>query len=181
MKALSKGADMRFRFWPFLALLVGILPILGCATIIKGSQQQVAFRSDPDNAKVSVYDADGALVADGRTPITLPLKKGAGYFQAAKYKVVFEADGYTKKEIWLTGSLDAGWYIVGNLFFGEFLGWLIVDPLSGAMWTLNPSAVQGRLDKSLSMAPDGGLHIVLASDVPQNLLALATPVTSSGE
>jgi hypothetical protein len=169
---------MRFRFWPFLALLVGILPILGCATIIKGSQQQVAFRSDPDNAKVSVYDADGALVADGRTPITLPLKKGAGYFQAAKYKVVFEADGYTKKEIWLTGSLEAGWYIVGNFFIGGLIGWLIVDPLTGAMWTLSPETVQGHLDKSLSMVPNGGLRVVLLSEVPQNLLALATPIPS---
>ena len=169
---------MRHRFLPFLALLVGILPFMACATLIKGSEQRIDFRSDPDNAKVSVYDAAGALVADGRTPVTIPLRKGSGYFQAAKYRVVFEAPGYEKKEVWITGSLEAGWYLAGNFVVGAFIGWLIVDPISGAMWTLNPSTVKGELGKSLSMAPDGGLMVVLASAVPADLLAKASPVSS---
>lgn len=167
---------MRHRYLPFIALLVGILPVMACATLIKGSEQRIDFRSDPDNAKVSVYDASGAMVANGRTPVTIPLKKGQGYFQAAKYRVVFEAPGYEKQEVWITGSLEAGWYLGGNLILGAFVGWLIVDPLTGAMWTLNPSTVTGELGKSLSMAPDGGLMVVLASEVPADLLAKASRV-----
>ena len=79
------------RFLPFLCLLLGLMPLIACATIMKGSDQKVGFQSTPTGAKVSVYDSAGMLVGDGTTPVTLPLKKGASYFQAAKYRVVFEA------------------------------------------------------------------------------------------
>jgi hypothetical protein len=75
---------MKQRILPRLFLLVLVVPLLGCATIMKDGDQKIAFQSDPSGAKVSVYDLDDRLVADGRTPITLPLAKGASYFQAAK-------------------------------------------------------------------------------------------------
>ena len=31
-----------------------------------------------------------------------------------------------------------GWYLAGNFIFGGLLGWLIVDPATGAMWNLKP-------------------------------------------
>ena len=161
---------------PFLALLVGLLPVLGCATIMKGSDQKIAFQSDPTGAALSVFDEDGMLVAEGTTPITIPLKKGGGYFQAAKYRVVFEAPGRAPKEVWLSGDLEGGWYIAGNFLVGGFLGWLIVDPLTGAMWNLKPSTLTARLDKSVSATQDGGLRVVLADQLPPELLAQATPL-----
>ncbi len=160
---------------PWLALLVGLLPILGCASIIKGGDQKILFQSDPSAAKVSVYDEDNRLVAGGTTPITLPLDKGASYFQAAKYRVVFEAPGRAPKEIWLTGSLEGGWYLAGNFLVGGLIGWLIVDPLTGAMWRLKPSTVTASLDAPLSSG-EGGLRIALADEVPDELLARASPL-----
>jgi hypothetical protein len=111
------------RLIPFLSILALALSLLGCATIMKGSDQQVSFQSDPSGASLSVFNANGMQVAGGTTPITLPLKKGDGFFQAAKYRVVIEAHGHIKKEIWLSGSLEGGWYIVGNLFVGGLIGW----------------------------------------------------------
>ena len=163
---------------PWLALLLGLLPFLGCASIVKGSEQKVLFQSDPSAAKVSVYDEDGRLVSEGKTPITLPLAKGASYFQAAKYRAVFEAPGREPKEIWLTGSLEGGWYIAGNFLVGGILGWLIVDPLTGAMWRLKPSKVTAKLDAPLSLG-DGALRIALAEEVSAELLARATPLPPS--
>ncbi len=170
---------MKKRSVRLVALLFGLLPFLGCATIIKGSDQNVSFRSDPEGAKVSVYSPEGMLMADGKTPVTLPLRKGDGFFQSAKYKVVFEAPGYEKKEIWLTGSLEAGWYLAGNLLVGGLIGWLIVDPASGAMWNLKPKSVNVRLEGGLTEAEDGSLHVVLAGQVPPDLMAQAVPVLSS--
>lgn len=161
-----------------VALLFGLLPFLGCATIVKGTEQKVTFSSDPDGAKVSVFSPEGMLVAEGKTPVVLPLRKGDGFFQAAKYRVTFEAPGYQKKEIWLSGDLEAGWYLAGNLLIGGFVGWLIVDPATGAMWTLRPKDVITKMDPALSQAEDGSLHIVLASQVPPELMAAATPVVS---
>lgn len=168
---------MKNKFLTIVALAFGFLPLIGCATIMKGGDQNIAFRSDPAGAKIAVYDSRGTLVTDGKTPVTLPLKKGDGYFQAAKYRVVFEAPGYAKKEIWLSGSLEAGWYIAGNFVVGGLIGWLIVDPITGAMWNLKPDAVSANMDPQVSSKDPTALNVVLISEVPQELLALATPVT----
>lgn len=169
---------MNTRILPWLFVLGGLIPLLGCATIIKGSDQKVGFQSTPSGAKVSVFDINGQLVADGTTPVTIPLKKGASYFQAAKYRIVFEAPGRQKKEIWLSGSLEGGWYIAGNFLVGGLIGWLIVDPLSGAMWTLSPSNVSATLDTGVSKT-DGGLRVLLAEQLSPAILARATPVAAA--
>ncbi len=45
-------------------------------------------------------------------------------------------EGYVKQVVSIESRVD-GWYIVGNLFFGGLLGYLIIDPATGTMWTLN--------------------------------------------
>jgi hypothetical protein len=166
------------RLLPFIALLFGLIPLMACATIMKGSDQKIAFQSTPTGAKVSVFDGAGMLVGDGTTPVTLPLKKGASYFQAAKYRVVFEAPGHAPKEVWLTGSINGGWYIVGNFFVGGLIGWLIIDPLTGAMWNLSPDQVTANLDSGVSTI-DNGLRVILADQVSPKLLAMAAPVSAA--
>lgn len=73
-------------------------------------------------------------------------------------------------------SMEAGWYIAGNLLVGGILGWLIVDPLSGAMWTLSPAQVDARLETSMHYDRTG-VMVALADQVPSDVLAMATPVT----
>ena len=43
-------------------------------------------------------------------------------------------EGFEKKTIQIESKTN-GWYI-GNLLFGSLIGFLIIDPLTGAMWTL---------------------------------------------
>lgn len=167
---------MRHYMLSVILLSVLVVPFFGCATIVRGTDQKLDFRSDPDGAKVSVYDSYGQLVGGGKTPVTIPLQKGDGYFKSAKYRVVFEAEGYDKKEIWVSGSLNAGWYLGGNFLVGGLIGWLIVDPLTGAMWTLKPSQINANLDKSLAAESDGSLKVILADQVSPAILAKATPV-----
>jgi hypothetical protein len=161
----------------FLLLLLGasfgLLPFLGCATIVKGSEQKLLFQSKPEGATVAVYDSDGMKVAEGTTPITLPLSKGDGFFQAAKYRVVFESPGYAKKEVWISGKLEGGWSLAGNFVVGGWIGWLIVDPLTGAMWRLSPENVTAELQKSIASSGGDGLHIVLSDQIPAAVLAKA--------
>ena len=49
----------------------------------------------------------------------------------------------------LTGELNKGSYLVGNLFSWYIVGWLIVDPLTGAMWTL--STPDGQKAENISI------------------------------
>lgn len=39
---------MQKRFLPLIGLLLGVLPLIGCASIMKGSNQKLNFQSQPD-------------------------------------------------------------------------------------------------------------------------------------
>lgn len=54
------------------------------------------------------------------------------------------------------GESDAtAWYIGGNLLFGGLIGWLIVDPASGAMWHFDPEQVSVLLNPKGTADPIG--------------------------
>ena len=55
------------------------------------------------------------------------------------YVLKLEKDEYTPFETSVKGGLN-GWYL-GNVLFGGLIGIVIVDPLTGAMWTLQPDDV----------------------------------------
>ena len=148
---------------------VGMLS--GCATILSGSDQTVAIDSVPSEASVVVLDEMGAKVFDSTTPSTVTLKKGKGYFKKKSYTVEIDKDGYQPQVVELTGHAN-GWYIGGNLLFGGLIGWLIVDPMSGAMYTLSPKAVGTQLHKDRVGRSDlqpNSITVALLADLPPEL------------
>lgn len=146
----------------------------GCASIIKHGGQGVSFRSTPEGATVSITNRAGKKIHRGTTPLTLRLKRGAGYFRAERYVVRFEMDGYSPKEMTLKGSVN-GWYF-GNIIFGGLVGLFIVDPLTGAMYTLKPDDVEIALE-ALNVAKTSGgnlsMTVVLAQELPPEVMARA--------
>ncbi len=160
-----------------MALVVVGLLATGCASIVKGSDQKVSFKSEPSEAKVVITDVrQGKEIQVGSTPFTTTLKRGAGYFKKAKYNVTFEKPGYQTEAILLEGT-PGGWYIGGNLLFGGGMGWLIVDPATGAMWTLEPNDVSVTLKKHTALGPrDEGLTVALRADLPAELASKLKPV-----
>ncbi len=163
-----------------MALVFVGLVATGCASIIKGSDQKVSFKSEPSEAKVVIIDVrEGREVRVGSTPFTTSLKRGAGYFKKARYNVTFEKSGYQTEAVTLEGA-PGGWYIGGNLLFGGHIGWLIVDPATGAMWTLEPADVTVTLKKQGALGPqDDGLTVVLRTDLPAELGPKLKPVNLS--
>jgi hypothetical protein len=147
----------------------------GCASLMSGSTQDVKFSSQPSGARISVLDTTGFEVASGQTPTTLTLDRGKGFFTAARYKVVVEKLGYAKKEFQIKGELNAGWYLVGNFFVGWVVGWIIIDPITGAMWNLSPAALSSSLEVA-GITDDGSIKVVLLETLDPALLALATPL-----
>ncbi len=114
------------------------LLVSGCASIIKGGgPEPVSIRSQPADADVKIYDAvSGAHITSGKTPVLVQLAKSKGFFRGGKYRVVIEKPGFEKREV-IIDSHVSGWYVGGNILFGGLIGWLIVDPGTGAMWTLD--------------------------------------------
>jgi hypothetical protein len=123
-----------------LLLLIPLLSLLSsCASIVSKSSYPIFFDSNPTEARLTITNGKGVTVYRGRTPKTVKLPASEGYFTPATYRVLFELDGFESKEVFISAHLDA-WY-VGNIFFGYLIGFLIVDPLTGAMYRIDEHTV----------------------------------------
>lgn len=167
-------------FKHYIALGIIALLAAGCASIVSGGPQAIPINSTPSGAGLQVMDMKtGNVIHEASTPFTVTLPRGAGYFKKAIYKVTVVKEGYEPKEVMIEGRAN-GWYIAGNLIFGGLIGWLIVDPATGAMWTLQPKDVQTELaEKTVRFQQKEGLTIMLATELPdaqRNILQNTRPV-----
>lgn len=121
-----------------------ILSLTACASIITGSNPKVSIDSYPINASFSVYNKSGEFIQAGQTPESIHLKSNDGFFSGEKYTVKYSKSGYEDSISIIDHSLNP-WYF-GNIVLGGFIGMLIVDPLTGSMWTLHDSTA-GSLDR----------------------------------
>jgi len=153
--------------------------ISGCATIIGDSTQLIPISSSPSQAKISIADETGNNVFEGTTPTTVTLIKSDGsYFGGKEYVVTISKEGFSDQLIAINSQVN-GWYIGGNILFGGLIGWLIVDPLSGNMYTLTPGQITSALSSetaSTDLMDDSSISVVLYKDVPQELLGSLKPL-----
>lgn len=140
------------RLVKFSALFLGISVATGCATIVSKSSYPVRVQSNPSGVAFTITNRAGVVVSHGVTPQIVTLKAGAGYFKGEKYKIIFKGKDGQSRTIELDTGLD-GWYLGGNLLFGGLIGYLIVDPLTGAMYTL-PEEVNADLTSLSIMSLD---------------------------
>lgn len=132
-----------------LPLVVAPMLLTGCASIIDGGAKTVRINSNPEGAKVTIYDRHGKEVSVNTTPAIVSLDRG-GFYHWDWYKVDFEMPGYQSYETRINPELNP-WYF-GNIVFGGALGILIVDPATGDMWTIQPRNVSCTLVPSTAQA-----------------------------
>lgn len=120
-----------------IALLSVTLLASGCASIISDSSFPLTIKSVPDQADFVVTNQKGEKIHSGKTPSTVTLNSGAGYFDGEKYQINLTKDGYKEQDTTVDTYIN-GWYF-GNFAFGGLLGFLVIDPLTGAMWRLPES------------------------------------------
>lgn len=164
-----RGKILLFQFAG--VLLTTTIFLNGCATIMgQGGPESLNVRSAPDQATVVITDESGTKIFEGKTPTVLSLEKYKGFFSGKKYKVGISKPGYNEQTLSINTRVN-GWYLGGNLLFGGLIGWLIVDPATGAMWTLDTKEV----NVTLAASQEGGIitpnktGIVLLQDVPLSL------------
>ena len=159
----------RFAFALLTALTLG-----GCATIVGDKSQLIPIASDPDLASVVIIDEGGRQVFSGTTPTSVTLPKSDGRYWGKKtYTVTITKRGYAAREIPIASSAN-GWYIAGNLVFGGLIGWFIVDPFNGGMYTLSPKQIEAELGQPAVRT--GSIAIVLVEEVPDGLRAQMRPL-----
>jgi hypothetical protein len=114
-----------------IALSANAIFLSGCATIVKGTTQEIPVTSDPTGARVTV-DSSPA----GTTPTTVTLSRKQNHM------VVIEKEGYAPESVAVTKSM--GGAVAGNILAGGFIGWG-VDAMSGAQYNLAPNTISVRL------------------------------------
>ena len=156
------------------ALLCASILAGGCATIVGERTQLIPIDSDPDLASVVIIDEGGRQVFSGTTPTSVTLAKSDGSYWGKKtYTVTITKPGYASREIPVASNAN-GWYIAGNLVFGGLIGWFIVDPFNGAMYTLTPKQIETELGEP--SVRDGSISIVLLEQVPASLRSRMQPL-----
>ncbi|MGK0464326.1 MAG: hypothetical protein ACJAT5_000738 [Lentimonas sp.] len=144
-----------------------MLLFAGCASIVSKSNWPVNVSSNPEGAEFYITNSYGTKIYSGKTPTNVFLDSKKGYFKGEKYKLHFAKDGYGSLIYELNTGLN-GWYI-GNIVFGGLIGFLIVDPLTGAMYKLDDQ-VNVTLPADLSLSTENSeLRIVTLDKVPENL------------
>lgn len=124
--------DRIVRLCVLLSLAIGFGISTGCCSIIVSSHKTIQVTSNPSGMPVEIYNGDGVQVAHGVTPFPITLKRGDGYFSAAKYEFKGIRPGQPTKVVGFKAGINP-WYW-GNIVFGGLIGCLIVDPITGAMW-----------------------------------------------
>ena len=157
--------------WKAIPILFTSAVLAGCATIMGNSAHETLnVRSAPDQATVVILDESGTKIFEGKTPTSLPLEKKRGYFSGKKYSVNIKKEGFAEQNITVDTKVN-GWYVAGNLVFGGVIGWLIVDPATGAMWKLDMNEIDVTLQgprHGRTVEPNIA-RIVLLEDVPPSL------------
>lgn len=149
-----------------------------CASIVSHSRWPVAVSSTPIGATVSIVNRRGSEVYSGVTPAAVSLKSGSSFFSREKYTLKFTMPGYETKTTMLEADIN-GWYF-GNLVFGGFIGLLIVDPATGAMYRISQQSVSVALSQAQGFnvpnADPNGLKIVSIDQIPDNQRQFLVPV-----
>ena len=147
---------------------VAVLALAACASIVSDSEEVVTISSNPTAAQIAIADQSGVEIYRGTTPATITLDASAGYFDGQEYTVTFSKDGYDPTTVKVDSRIN-GWY-VGNIVFGGFIGWLIVDPLTGAMWALDSEHVNGMLAQRVAIDETSSpqLRVVSIDSVPES-------------
>lgn len=154
--------------------------LTGCASIVKGKSQEIEINSLPQQARYQIHDNKGQTSPiEGTTPGKVTLKRGAGYFRGGDYTVTLIKPGYEPTSVNLKSGVN-GWYVGGNLLLGGLIGYLAVDPATGAMWNLKPENLQVALTPVAASAPPAPLAQPPLAAAVSTATPAATPVVAAG-
>lgn len=129
---------MKRAYATYAVTAIAALGFSSCATIFSGTKHTFVLNTKPEDAKVTVTNKKGKEIFSGQTPAQVRLKSGAGYFSPARYVITFSKPGFVDQTVPVSFKIS-GWYF-GNILIGGALGMLIIDPLTGGMWTVGESA-----------------------------------------
>jgi len=121
-----------------LIVLVGVLS--GCASMTGSPTRSVRIDSTPQNIAYSIVDQEGNEVANGVTPDQVILHSSTKPYTRAKYTVNYSSNEFGSQSQALDARLSVYYFLNYFLGYHGFFGALIIDPFTGAMYTLPGSS-----------------------------------------
>ena len=183
---------MKTRTW-VMPLLAGALLLTGCGRAIEKQDpnDRPALANDflpveeptedaprvRERAMVLITDERGIKVLRNWTPAVMSLPNDAEA-QRKAYRISIALAGNPSHERQLMAKRD-GWYIRGSRVFSESIGGLVVDPQTGAMFTISTQDAGTVFAEAVAQASGNlaqGTYLVLLSDVPARLKPKMTRV-----
>lgn len=162
MKLLKKDA-IQAKINVFVIAFSLLILLSSCASIVSKNNYNVYFDTNPIKGNLTIFDKKNRVVFEGNTPATVKLPSYYAYFSRAEYLIKFSAVGYKNKVVPLRAKVD-GWYW-GNFYFGNLIGFLIIDPATGSMYKIDETIVARTLlpiPENLSAA----IQIIDLKDLP---------------
>ena len=149
-----------------MGVVVGSLGLASCATVLhRGGPELVTITSEPPEANVTITNLwTRQRILQATTPVVASLARHAGYMRPARYEIVVQKPGYQLYVMILQAEVEKQY--VGNVAVKGPLGFLVIDPFTGAMYAL-PSRLHAVLITADSTR---------AAGFPQDSLPLHTPV-----
>lgn len=108
-------------------LFLMIFYLSGCATLFKGTSEEVSFGSNPGGAEIWI---DGKMM--GKTPLSFKLET------KKTYVIEFKMEGKKAQTIKLNNHVGAGWIILDVL---AGLVPVIIDAATGAWYSFDQKNV----------------------------------------
>lgn len=153
---------MKFPIQIFFCVIV-IFLTAGCASIISHSRWPLTISTNPSGANVEIKNKTGKIIYNGTTPATISLKSSAGYFSPESYGVRLSAPGLQERLISVKCGLNG--YYFGNIMLGGLVGFLIIDPATGAMYKLDREYLFEDLSKPYTPVPINDLGFMVGDSV----------------
>ncbi|MGH7774267.1 MAG: PDZ domain-containing protein [Candidatus Binatia bacterium] len=123
-----------------ISLLLSVsLGLCGCATLINGDHQPVAFNSNPSGAKLSVAGLQSA------TPVTVPLSRKSSHV------AVVEKEGYEPSIVQIKRGFS-WWNLVDAVWLYLAFIPILYDLSSGGFWAFD-DVVQVNLQPAATVLP----------------------------
>ncbi len=121
----------------FALAALATLPLLGCATMVNGTQQDVEIRPLPaGETHVKVTSLDGAVVYDGDGPANVHLKR------SEDYKLTITKPGYQPETVQISSGTT--WWFLLPMFTitGPFE---LISVFDGAIYAYDDDGIEVTL------------------------------------
>lgn len=122
-------------------------------------------------AEVKEVEHREKLVFGGALPATVILSDSSGNVdKVIGYVIKFEIGGYYPENITLKRTAD-GWHVENYLGLGKVIGWFVLNPQNGGIYTLSPDQLQAASSEngSQSKLDSNRIRLVTVHEVPKSL------------